>query len=142
MAFDPAKLVPADQVAAFAKVAGARGIKQVAIANIDKQIALLADPAIEGKRTYEVKGDHSAFEVRVNNSAMVLETANVKGTQVEVRKMAVPAKDLKDAFLYYRKRIEAGDYDDQLTKLDTVRNARTDKMRATRATKKAAAKPA
>ena len=133
--FNPAVLVPATQVAELSKAQAGRSMKDVALANIDKQIALLADAKIEGKRTFRVVGDKSAFQVRVGNQALTLETVKVKDTTVEVKEMSAPSAQLKDALLYYRDRIAKGNYDAALAKLDTARVARVEKMKTTRAAK-------
>jgi hypothetical protein len=137
MAFDPKNLVPASSVAALSKPEGGRTMKAVALDNIDKQVALLADAAIEGKRTFRVVGDKSAFQVRISNQPLDLEVY-VDGKPAKTKEVSVASKDLKDAFLYYRKEIEAGKYDAQLEALTGKREARTNKLKATRAAKKAA----
>lgn len=141
MAFDPKTLVPAAQVAAFAKTPGARTTKQVALDNINKMKELASDPAIEGKRSWKTEGDRTAFTVRVNNTALVLETVTVNGTKAEVREMSAPTKDFVAALDYYAAKIEKDEYKPQLDALAGKREARTSKMRATRAAKKEA-KPA
>lgn len=142
MAFDPKILIPASQVAAFAGTANQRTTKQVALDNIAKMKALAADTKLEGKRNFKAQGDRTAFTVRVNNTALVLETVEVNGTKVEVREMTAPTKDFVAALDYYAGKIEKGDYDAQLTALSSKREARTSKMRETRASKKAEVKPA
>jgi hypothetical protein len=141
MAFDPKNLAPAANIAALSKAQAGRTMKAVALDNIDKQVALLADKAMEGKRTFRVVGDNSAFSVRVGNQALELEVF-VDGKPAKTKEVAVPTKDLKDAFTYYRKEIEAGKYDAALAALDTGRAARVEKMRATRAAKPKADKKA
>lgn len=142
MAFDPKNLIPAAQVAAFAKNAGTRTTKQVALDNIAKMKELASDPAIEGKRNWKTEGDRTAFTVRVNNTALVLETVEVNGTKVEVREMSAPTKDFVAALDYYKGKIEKDEYKEQLDALAGKREARTSKMRETRASKKTEAKPA
>ncbi|NML04290.1 hypothetical protein [Sphingomonas sp. G-3-2-10] len=135
MAFDPKNLIPASQVAAFDKSGGQRTTKQVALDNIKKQIALFKDPKAEGKRNFKTEGDRTAFSIRINNTAMVLETADVKGTKVEVKEMTAPNADFEAALNYYAGRIEKGDFDAQLKLLGDKREARSAKMKETRAAK-------
>lgn len=141
MAFDPKNLVPAAQVEAFNKTAGARSVKEVALDNIKKQIALFKDAKLDGKRHFITQGDRTAFSVRINNTALVLETIDVKGTKVEVKEMTCPTVDFEAALNYYAGRIEKGDYDAALGVLAKSRDVRSEKMRATRAAKPKADKP-
>lgn len=135
MAFDPKNLIPASQVAAFGKSGGQRTTKQVALDNIKKQIALFKDPKAEGKRNFKTEGDRTAFTIRINNTAMVLEVADVKGTKVEIKEMTAPTAEYEAAMLYYAGRIEKGDFDAQLEALGKKRDARSAKMKETRAAK-------
>lgn len=139
--FSPAMLVPA--VAASANSA-ARSAKDVALANIAKmKEQFAAGEAAEGKVNFRpVDGGRLAFTIRVSNTPLVLERTKVEDTDVEVREMTIPAANFNDALDYYADRIKAGEYDAQLTSLSEKKSARTDKLRATRASKKAEAKPA
>ncbi len=134
MAFDPKNLAPAATIEAFAKTAGARSTKQVAIDNIQKMIALYADQKLEGKRNYKQAGNAISFTVRVNNTAMDLEVY-VNGKPALTKEPSIPADQFVDALNYYVKQIEDGKYDPQLKLLDEKRTARTDKMRTTCAAK-------
>lgn len=136
-AFNPALLIPAAQVDTFAKGNGQRSTKQVALDNIKKMKELAADPKKEGRRSFEIKGDRAAFTIRVNNTALVLETVEVNGTKVEVREMTAPVKDFAAALDYYAGRIEKDEYKAQLDALAGKREQRTTKLRATRAANKA-----
>lgn len=101
MAFDPKLLVPAAQVSAFSNNAGQRSMKQVALDNIEKQKALFQDSKKDGKRNFKIVEDRVAFTIRVNNTALVLETVNVNGTKVDVREMTAPTKAFVEALDYY-----------------------------------------
>ncbi|UYY77518.1 hypothetical protein [Sphingomonas sp. R1] len=136
MAFDPKNLIPAAQVSAFSKDAGQRSTKQVALDNIAKMRELFLDPKKEGKRNFKVADDRVAFTIRVNNTALVLEVANVQGTKVEVREMSAPKADFAAALDYYAERIRKDEYKSQLDALAGKREQRTSKMRQTRAAKK------
>lgn len=140
-AFNPSMLKPAAQVAEFSKASGAaRTAKQVAIDNIKRQMELTGDAEMEGRRTFEVVGDKAKFSVRVNNTALVLETLKEGDKTAEVTEMSCPAASLKDAFAYYLAKVEAGDFDAQLAKLEDRRGARAAKAAATRAAKPKTAK--
>jgi hypothetical protein len=138
--FSPAMLVPA---IAADKGSAARSAKDVALANINKmKEQFAAGEGAEGKINFRpVDGGRLAFTIRVSNTPLVLERTKVEDTEVEVREMTVPAANFKDALDYYSDRIKAGEYDAQLATLTDKKAARTDKLRATRASKKEA-KPA
>lgn len=140
MAFDPKNLVPAATVADFAKVAGQRTTKAVALDNIKKQIELI-DPKKEGKRSfwdtvaggkrsYTGQGSHIGFSIRVANRALKL--------QGDIQELAVPKADFKAALEHFAKEVAADRFKAQLDELDGARSARTEKMRQTRRAKKAA----
>ena len=136
--FNPSVLVPASQVEGFNNPGNQRTTQQVALDNIDRMKAQwAAGDKAEGKKNFKVVGDRVAFTVRVNNTALVLETTEVAGTKVEVREMTAPKGAFPDALDYYAERFRAGHYADQLSTLGDKREARTTKMRATRSAKKA-----
>lgn len=137
MAFDPRSLIPASQVPAFQATSTQRTTKQVALDNIARMKELAADPKLEGRRTFKAQGDRTAFTIRVSNTALVLETVDVSGTKVEVREMTAPTKEFAAALDYYAGRIAGDHYKAQLDALAGKRTARTEKMRETRAGKKA-----
>lgn len=138
--FDPKMLVPA---VAADKGGTARTAKEVALANINKmKEQYAAGDGAGGKLNFKpVDGGRLAFTIRVSNTPLVLERTKVQDTEVEVREMTVPVANFTDALDYYADRIQAGEYDAQLTSLSDKKDARTNKLRATRAEKKAA-KPA
>ena len=135
--FNPALLVPA---IAADKGSAARSAKDVALANIAKmKEQFQAGEGAEGKVNFKpVDGGRLAFTIRVSNTPLVLERTKVQDTDVDVREMTVPAANFTDALDYYADRIKAGEYDAQLTTLTEKKAARTDKLRTTRASKKAA----
>lgn len=139
--FSPAMLVPA--VAAEA-VSAQRSAKDVALANIAKmKEQFAAGEGAEGKLNFKpVEGGRLAFTIRVSNTPLVLERTKVQDTDVDVREMTVPSANFTDALDYYADRIKAGEYDAQLQTLSDKKAARTDKLRTTRAAKKAEAKNA
>ncbi len=134
--FDPKLLVPA---LAADKGSAARTAKDVAIANIAKmKEQFAAGEGAEGKVNFKpVDGGRLAFTIRVSNTPLVLERTKVEDTDVEVREMTIPAANFNDALDYYADRIKAGEYDAQLTTLSEKKEARTTKLRETRAGKKA-----
>lgn len=138
--FSPAMLVPAQQVSEFSKVAATRTVQQVALDNIERMRAEFAKEqngeTLDRKANFKTIGEKTAFTIRVNNSALVLERVKVQDTDVDVKEMSVPTANFLDALTYYADRIKAGEYDAQLTTLSDKRAARTDKMRTTRAAKK------
>lgn len=134
--FSPAMLIPAAQLEGFKSAA--RTLHAVALDNINKMKEQhAAGEGAEGKLNFKLVGDKMAFTVRVNNTALVLERVKVQDTDVDVKEMSVPKAHFTDALDYYADRIKAGEYDAQLAALEEKRTARTDKMRSTRATKKA-----
>ena len=133
--FDPKMLVPA---LAADKGSAARSAKDVALANIAKmKEQYAAGEGAEGKVNFKsVDGGRLAFTIRVSNTPLVLARTKVEDTDVEVREMTIPASNFSDALDYYADRIKAGEYDAQLTALSEKKEARTSKLRQTRATKR------
>lgn len=134
--FDPKLLVPA-LVADKGSVA--RTANDVALANINKmKEQFAAGEGAEGKLNFKpIDGGRIQFTIRVSNTPLVLERTKVEDTDVEVKEMTVPAANFTDALDYYADRIKAGEYDAQLATLTDKKAARTDKLRTTRASKKA-----
>ena len=135
--FDPKLLVPA---LAADKGSAARTAKDVALANIAKmKEQFAAGEGAEGKVNFKpVDGGRLAFTIRVSNTPLILERTKVEDTDVEVREMTIPAANFNEALDYYADRIKAGEYDAQLATLSEKKASRTDKLRETRAAKKAA----
>lgn len=134
--FDPKMLVPALPAAADA---AKRSTKDVVLANINKmKEQLAAGDGAEGKKNFKpVEGNRIEFTIRVSNTPLVLERVKVQDTDVEVSAMTVPTANFVEALDYYADRIKAGEYDAQLATLSEKREARTTKLKATRAEKKA-----
>lgn len=139
--FSPAMLIPAQNAPEFSKAAASRTLVQVALDNIERMKAEFAKvqlgEKLERKANFKIAGERVAFTIRVNNSALVLEQVKVQDTDVDVKEMSVPKANFNDALDYYADRLKAGEYDAQLIALSGKREARTDKMRTTRAAKKA-----
>lgn len=135
--FDPKLLVPA---VAADKTSAARSAKDVALANINKmKEQFAAGEGAEGKRNFKaIDGARIQFTIRVSNTPLILERTKVQDTDVDVKEMTVPEANFVDALDYYADRIKAGDYDAQLATLSEKKAQRTDKLRETRAGKKAA----
>lgn len=138
--FNPSMLVPAQAQA----ISNARSAKDVALGNIAKMkeqygvVAAGGDAA--GKLNFKpIEGGRIQFTIRVSNTALVLERTKVQDTDVDVKEMTVPAANFSDALDYYADRIKAGEYDAQLQTLSDKKEQRTDKLRTTRAAKKAEA---
>ena len=144
--FDPKLLVPAQQAPEFSKAVATRSVQQVALDNIAKMKEQFAKVGkgekLDSRANFKVAGDKIAFTIRVSNSALVLEQVKVQDTTVDVKEMSVPSANFLDALTYYSDRIKAGEYDAQIATLTERREARTDKMRTTRAAKKAEPKTA
>jgi len=134
--FDPKLLVPA---IAADKGSTARSAKEVALANINKmKEQFAAGEGAEGKLNFKtIDGGRIQFTIRVSNTALVLERTKVQDTDVDVKEMTVPSTNFGDALDYYADRIKAGEYDAQLKTLTDKKVARTEKLRTTRASKKA-----
>ena len=141
---NPAMLVPAAQVADFAKNAGARSIKDVALGNIQKMKHLFQHPDEEGKRNFEVKGENVEFTIRVGNTPLVLAQVEGEGGSADVTEMAVPKAAFADAMDFYLDKVKAGEFDAQLKTIGDKRAASRSKGSETRAASKAAkdSKPA
>ena len=124
------------QGAKLQKLRGTVGdLKASVIAKMKEQFG--AGEGAEGKLNFKpVDGGRLAFTIRVSNTPLVLERTKVQDTDVDVREMTVPAVNFTDALDYYADRINAGEYDAQLTTLTEKKTARTDKLRTTRAAKK------
>ncbi|KQO09416.1 hypothetical protein [Sphingomonas sp. Leaf242] len=135
--FNPSMLVPA---LAADKASAARSAKDVALANINKMKEQhAAGEGAAGKINFKaIDGGRTQFTIRVSNTPLVLERTKVEDTDVEVKEMTVPTANFTDALDYYADRIKAGEYDAQLASLTEKKTARTEKLRTTRATKKAA----
>lgn len=131
--FSPAMLVPAQ---AQGKTSNARTAKEVLLANIAKQKHLFLTPDDDGKRTFEVQGDEVHFTLRVSNSAIVLGQYEQDGVKADVTKMKVPKAHFVAALDFYKEGVEAGQFDTQLAMLNERKEARTSKLRSTRAAKK------
>ena len=133
--FNPALLVPASQVAAFSAQTASRSIQQVALDNIARtKEQFAAGDVAKGRTNFKISGDRVAFTIRVSNQALVLERLKVQDTDVDVKEMTVPKANFADALDYYAHRIKAGEYDAQFAGLTQKREARTTKLKATRAT--------
>jgi hypothetical protein len=133
--FNPALIKPASQSTEFAVEPDAkRTAKVILLEGIDKQKALFADPKLDGRRWFTVGKVEVAISLKVANRPLKL-----IGDEVRV---AVPLANFDDAMAFYKAEVEAGKFDEQLTTLDGLREARTNKLRATRAEKKAAKEPA
>ncbi|WP_242152556.1 hypothetical protein [Sphingomonas sp. BAUL-RG-20F-R05-02] len=129
-AFDPKNLKPAHTVAEFADSAQSqRTAKAVVLDGIKKQLALFKDPRVEGRRWFTSGASHTAFTIRVANKPLKLSG--------EETKLAVETKDFEAALDYFAKEIAAGKLDEQLNAATGAMEARKDKMRTTRAAKKA-----
>ena len=138
--FSPAMLIPASQVSEFSK--GCTGsIKDTVLNNINKMKELFQQPDAEGKRNFEVKNNVVKFSIRVNNTALVLGQVEGEGGAADVKEMSIASENFLEALSWYSDRVKGGEFDAQLTALDAKREARTTKMRSTRAAKKEA-KPA
>lgn len=132
--FNPAMLVPA----VAQNVSAQRTAKDIALANLEKQKHLFAHPEEDGKRTFKaIDGERVQFTVRVSNTPLILGQYEVDGKTADVREMTVPAANFSEALDFYADRIKAGEYDAQLATLTEKKVARTDKLRSTRAAKKA-----
>ena len=128
-AFNPNALKPASQIEEFANAGNApRTAKGVVLDGITKQLALFKDPKADGRRWFTSGKTHTAFTIRVANKPLKL-----KG---EETKLAVETKDFEAALDYFAKEIEKGTFDGQLNAATEAMNARKEKMRATRASKK------
>jgi hypothetical protein len=134
--FDPKLLIPA---IAADKGSAARSAKDVALANINKmKEQFAAGDGAEGKVNFKaIDGGRIQFTIRVSNTPLVLERTKVADTDVDVKEMTVPKANFTDALDWYADRIKAGEYDAQLVTMTEKKAARTDKLRETRAGKKA-----
>lgn len=126
--FNPTSLKSVSAVADLAKTGTAmRSAKDVVIAGIEKQLALFADPKAEGKRWFRSGATDTAFSIRYSNRPLKL--------RGEENQLAVPTAQFKDAMAYYVEEVKSGKFDAQLAELEKGIAARSEKMRATRASK-------
>jgi hypothetical protein len=129
--FDPKLLVPASKSKEFNGAAVTKTPKSILAAGIDKQIALFKKPSEEGRRWFTLGDKEVAIRLKFANKAIPL--AGNEDTVV------VPRDQFEGAMLYLKGEAEKGAYDAPLAELAKGREDRTNKMRATRAAKKAAA---
>lgn len=136
--FNPALLIPAQLAPEFNKTGAARNAMQIALDNIAKtKEQFAAGDAAEGKLNFKLAGDKVLFTIRVSNTALVLERVKIQDTDVDVKEMTVPRANFVDALDFYADRLKAGEYDAQLASLSEKKAQRTEKLKATRAEKKA-----
>lgn len=127
--FNPSAIKPASKSAEFSKAAGQRSARDVLLAGIDSQVALFKDPKAEGRRWFTAGQKEIAFSLRYSNRALVL----VDGE----KQVVVPTDQFEAALTYYKGEVGKGVFDAQLAEMAKAVDARKDKMRATRAGKKA-----
>ncbi|MES3097250.1 hypothetical protein [Sphingomonas aerolata] len=134
--FSPAMLVPAQAAGA---TSAARSAKGVALANIARMKHLFLNPGEEGKRTFKLSEDGKvvSFTLRVSNTPLVLGQYDIDGVKSDVREMTCPKAAFADALDYFTDKVNAGEFDAQLTVMGEKKEARVNKLRATRATRKA-----
>lgn len=134
--FDPKLLVPAMLADADTSKRTAKSLALASINRMKEQFA--AGDGAEGKLNFKtMDGNRIGFTIRVSNTPMVLERTKVEDTEVEVREMSIPKANFVDALDYYADRITSGEYDAQLAEFDAKKALRTEKVKATRASKKA-----
>ena len=133
-AFDPKTLVAASKSTEFNGTVS-KTPKSILMAAIDVQIALSKDVKKEGRRWFTFGEKEAALKLKFANKALP-----ILGTEDTV---VVPRDQLEAAYTYFKGEVEKGVFDKPLAELAKERGDRTDKMRATRAAKKAATdKPA
>jgi hypothetical protein len=146
-AFTLSALKPAETFEGLGKAdANDRSARATALRNIDTQLGLIDakkegkrtfwDTVIDGKRSYTGDGNSVGFSVKVGSVKLMLGGTQEPG--VAKSEFVATLNGIKAA-------IQAGDLDEQFKKLDGDRSTRTEKMKTTRAAKKAqegAAKPA
>jgi hypothetical protein len=128
--FDPKLLVPASKSREFNGSAVVKSPKSILVAAIDKQIGLYKKPSEEGRRWFTLGDKEVAIRLKFANKAIPL-----AGDEDIV---VVPRDQFEAAMLYYKGEVEKGVFDKPLEELAKGREARTSKMRETRAAKKAA----
>ncbi|WP_298692048.1 hypothetical protein [uncultured Sphingomonas sp.] len=130
MAFDPKHLVAASKSKEFNSDAP-KSPRLILAAAIDNQIKLAKDVKLEGRRWVTFRDKEASITLRFANKPIPLlgeETAVV-----------VPRDQVEPALLYLKEQATSGAYDKALDALAAGRVARTEKMRKTRADKKAEA---
>lgn len=130
MAFNPSAIRPASKSTEFsASATNKRDPKSVLMASIDSQLAMFKEPKMDGKRWFTAGKAEIAFTLRYSNRALTLVDNESK--------VVVPTNQFEAAMLYYKEQAGKGQFDAQLATLADAVGARGEKMKATRAAKKA-----
>ena len=128
--FNPSMIVPASKSAEFAK-AGEQGrsAKSILLDGIAKQIKLFSNPKEDGRRWFVLGQKECAITLRVNNKPIKL-----VGNETKV---VVPVDQFEAAMNHFKAEVEKGSFNAQLEEADKGIATRRDKLRETRASKKA-----
>lgn len=128
--FNPAMIKPASKSAEFAaSVETERSAKTILLEGIAKQLKLFEDPKADGRRWFVRGNAECSITLRVNNRPIKLAG--------EETKVVVPVEQFAAAMAYYKAEVEKDSFKAQLEEADKGMATRRDKLRATRASKKA-----
>lgn len=128
--FNAALIKPASKSSEFNKQSNTRSAKDVLLAAIDQQIKLFKDVKADGRRWFTVGKSETLLTLRYGNRALVLKDGE--------KYVTIPNDQFEPAMAWFKEQVAKDAYKDQLSELEVSRTARTDKMRATRAERKAA----
>lgn len=132
--FNPTAIRPASKSTEFGQSGKIRAAKDVLLAGIDGQLALYKDAKAEGRRWFNVGKSETLVTLRYGNKALVLKDGE--------KSVTVPNDQFEGALAYFKDQVSKDVFRDQLAELEKARADRTNKMRETRAAKKAEQKPA
>lgn len=128
--FNPSMIVPVSKSAEFAAFEQGRTAKTILIEGIAKQVKLFRNPKEDGRRWFTLGQKEVALTLRIGNKPLKLSG--------EETKVAVPVEHFEGAMQHFKSRVEAGDFDAQLTVAEKAMEDRRTKLRTTRANNKKA----
>jgi hypothetical protein len=130
-AFNPNMIVSAAKSAEFAGEANQdRTAKAILLDGIKRQLDFYANPTKEGRRWFVRGQKEVCITLRIGNKPLKLNG--------EETKVVVPAEHFEAAMKHYAAEVEKGAFNAQLALAETAMDERKDKLRKTRAEKKAA----
>lgn len=133
--FNPAMILPASKSTEFAEGANQeRTAKAILLDGIKRQLDFYANPSKEGRRWFTLGQKEVALTLRIGNKPLKLNG--------EETKVVVPTEHFSAAMKHFASEVEKGSFDAQLKDAEKAMGERKEKLRKTRASKKAAPQPA
>jgi len=128
--FSPNMIVPASKSTEFAAGGSQeRSAKTILLEGIKRQLDFYANPTKEGRRWFVRGQKEVCLTLRLGNKPLKLNG--------EETKVVVPADHFEAAMKFYADEVEKGKFDGQLKAAEVAMGERKDKLRKTRAEKKA-----